>query len=116
MMITGEYKVKYQKNGNVHEYVYYHCSRKSKTIKCKNLVFAKKCWTNKFPLCFKKFLWRRIGRRNYFPCLKKTKKNPPNSALLLFKKCKRKFAPYKPSSSDFLMDIWSKTLNATPTA
>ncbi len=35
MMITGEYKVKYQKNGNVHEYVYYHCSRKSKNIKCK---------------------------------------------------------------------------------
>ncbi len=35
MMITGEYKVKKQKNGNVHEYVYYHCSRKSKTIKCK---------------------------------------------------------------------------------
>jgi site-specific DNA recombinase len=35
MMITGEYKVKKQKNGNIHEYVYYHCSRKSKTIKCK---------------------------------------------------------------------------------
>ena len=35
MMITGEYKVKHQKNGNVHEYVYYHCSRKSKTVKCK---------------------------------------------------------------------------------
>lgn len=35
MMITGEYKVKRQKNGNVHEYVYYHCSRKSKTTKCK---------------------------------------------------------------------------------
>ena len=35
MMITGEYKVKHQKNGNVHEYVYYHCSRKSKTVECK---------------------------------------------------------------------------------
>ncbi len=35
MMITGEYKVKHQKNGNTHEYVYYHCSRKSKTIVCK---------------------------------------------------------------------------------
>ena len=35
MMITGEYKVKRQKNGNEHHYVYYHCSRKSKTIKCK---------------------------------------------------------------------------------
>ncbi len=34
MMITGEYKVKKQKNGNVHEYVYYHCTKKSKTIKC----------------------------------------------------------------------------------
>ena len=35
MSITVEYKVKKQKNGNIHEYVYYHCSRKSKTIKCK---------------------------------------------------------------------------------
>jgi len=34
MSITGEYKVKKQKNGNVHEYVYYHCSKRSKTIKC----------------------------------------------------------------------------------
>ena len=33
MMITGEYKVKKQKNGNVHEYVYYHCTKKSK-LKC----------------------------------------------------------------------------------
>ena len=34
MMITGEYKVKKQKNGNVHNYIYYHCTKKSKTIKC----------------------------------------------------------------------------------
>jgi hypothetical protein len=34
MMITGEHKFKRQKNGNVHEYTYYHCSKKSKTIKC----------------------------------------------------------------------------------
>ena len=34
MMITGEYKVKKQKNGNIHEYVYYHCTKKSKTVKC----------------------------------------------------------------------------------
>ncbi len=35
MMITGEYKKKKQKNGNLHYYTYYHCSKKSKTIKCK---------------------------------------------------------------------------------
>ena len=34
MMVTGEYKVKRQKNGNVHEYHYYRCSKKSKTIIC----------------------------------------------------------------------------------
>ena len=33
-MITAEHKFKYQKNGNVHEYVYYRCTRKNKTIKC----------------------------------------------------------------------------------
>ena len=35
MMITGEYKVKKQKNGNVHEYIYYHCTKKNKSVKCK---------------------------------------------------------------------------------
>ncbi|OGN15311.1 MAG: hypothetical protein A3J47_04090 [Candidatus Yanofskybacteria bacterium RIFCSPHIGHO2_02_FULL_43_22] len=34
MMITAEHKIKRQKNGNVHNYVYYRCSRKSKAIKC----------------------------------------------------------------------------------
>ena len=35
MAITAEKKVKHQKNGNVHEYIYYRCSRKHKTIICK---------------------------------------------------------------------------------
>ena len=34
MMITGEQKTKHQKNGNSHHYVYYHCTRKHKTIRC----------------------------------------------------------------------------------
>jgi len=34
MMITGEKKVKHQKNGNEHRYVYYHCTHKSKRVKC----------------------------------------------------------------------------------
>ena len=34
MMITGEYKVKKQKNGNVHNYTYYHCTKKNKNVKC----------------------------------------------------------------------------------
>ena len=34
MMITGEYKVKKQKNGNEHYYIYYHCTKKRKGFKC----------------------------------------------------------------------------------
>ena len=35
MAITAEKKVKHQKNGNTHEYIYYRCTRKHKTITCK---------------------------------------------------------------------------------
>ncbi len=34
MMITGEYRVKKQKNGNIHDYIYYHCTKKRKNFKC----------------------------------------------------------------------------------
>ena len=34
MGITAEVRVKYQKNGNVHRYTYYRCTRKSRTHKC----------------------------------------------------------------------------------
>ncbi len=34
MAVTAEHKIKRQKNGNVHEYVYYRCTKKRKDIKC----------------------------------------------------------------------------------
>jgi len=34
MMITGEYRVKTQKNGTQHFYTYYHCTKKNKLVKC----------------------------------------------------------------------------------
>ena len=34
MSITGEYRVKKQKNGNTLDYIYYHCTKKNKSIKC----------------------------------------------------------------------------------
>ena len=35
MMFTAEMRVKRQKNGNVHTYTYYRCTRKSKTVVCR---------------------------------------------------------------------------------
>ena len=34
MMITSETHEKHQKNGNIHHYTYYRCSKKSKVVKC----------------------------------------------------------------------------------
>lgn len=34
MMITGEYRVKKQKNGTQHFYTYCHCTKKRKNFKC----------------------------------------------------------------------------------
>ncbi len=34
MGITGEYRTKKQKNGNVHDYIYYRCTKKNKEIVC----------------------------------------------------------------------------------
>ena len=34
LIITAEKRIKRQKNGNRHEYVYYHCTKKCKDIKC----------------------------------------------------------------------------------
>ncbi len=34
LMVTAEHKVKHQKNGNTHEYVYYRCTKKRKDVKC----------------------------------------------------------------------------------
>src|SRR3990167_5739912 len=35
MGITAELKEKHQKNGNIHHYTYYRCTRKNKAVKCK---------------------------------------------------------------------------------
>ena len=35
MGITAEVKEKHQKNGNVHHYTYYRCTRKNKAVRCK---------------------------------------------------------------------------------
>ena len=35
MGITAEVKEKHQKNGNIHHYTYYRCTRKNKAVKCK---------------------------------------------------------------------------------
>src|SRR3989339_666851 len=65
MMITGEYKVKKQKNGNVHEYVYYHCTKKNK----KRFLLSQSDWSDFLTAILTKILKRKyivLKKENYF--------------------------------------------------
>ena len=40
--VTAEHKFKHQKNGNVHEYVYYRCTKKRKDLRCLESALTEK--------------------------------------------------------------------------
>src|SRR3989339_1980565 len=58
MSITGEYKVKKQKNGNVHDYIYYHCTKKNKSIKCPEPCIRQKSLDEQISSLLQKFSLR----------------------------------------------------------
>jgi deoxyribodipyrimidine photolyase len=55
MMITGEYKVKKQKNGNVHYYTYYRCTKKRKDFKCPKPCIRQEKLDEQLSLLLQKF-------------------------------------------------------------
>ncbi|OGN03469.1 MAG: hypothetical protein A2651_01725 [Candidatus Yanofskybacteria bacterium RIFCSPHIGHO2_01_FULL_42_12] len=63
-MIAGEYKIKKQKNGNIHYYTYYHCSKKNKALKCKEPCTRQEELDKQISKSFKKFLWNKVGQKN----------------------------------------------------
>ena len=55
MGITAEVKVKKQQNGNVHNYVYYRCTRKSKLIRCREPFIREETLNLKISCLLEKF-------------------------------------------------------------
>ena len=55
MGITGEYRVKKQKNGNTHDYIYYHCTKKNKAIKCDEPCIRQESLDEQTSLLLQKF-------------------------------------------------------------
>ena len=55
MGITGEYRVKRQKNGNTHDYIYYHCTKKNKAIKCDEPCIREECLDEQISFLLQKF-------------------------------------------------------------
>jgi hypothetical protein len=90
MIITGEYKVKRQKNSNVHEYVYYHCSRKSKTIKCKELCIRQEVLDKQISSLLQKVSSSQNWAEQLLSMLEKDKKESAQSCTAFAQEAKNK--------------------------
>ena len=65
MMITGEYRIKKQKNGNEHHYIYYHCTKKNKSIKCPEPCIRQEELDKQISSLLQKFSLRGLGGKTF---------------------------------------------------
>lgn len=87
MMITAENKTKRQKNGNVHEYTYYRCTKKSKTMKCPEMRRIRRAVIISHS---KNFFAQRLGGGTQSSCFARPQKFRPVFDCL----CERKRKSY----------------------
>ncbi|MEK7642824.1 MAG: recombinase family protein, partial [Patescibacteria group bacterium] len=71
MMITAEDKVKICKNGNVHKYIYYHCTYKSKTIKCDESCVREEILTKQLNTTLSNYAMPSPWAKEFEVCMKK---------------------------------------------
>ncbi len=69
MSITGERRVKYQKNGNVHEYFYYRCTKKSSVMSCPEPYIRSEKLDRQLSALIKKFSLREDWARKLMAML-----------------------------------------------
>ena len=80
MGITGEYKVKRQKNGNEHYYTYYHCTRKNKMVKCKEPCIRQEGLDQQISSLLQKFSLREDWAEDLLKMLDKDKMETAQSS------------------------------------
>jgi len=73
MGITGEYKIKRQKNGNEHYYTYYHCTRKNKLVMCKESCIRQESLDQQISSLLQKFSLREDWAEDLLKMLEKDK-------------------------------------------
>ena len=79
-MITGEYKVKKQKNGNVHNYTYYRCTKKRKDMKCSEPYIRQEELDKRLSSLLQKFSLRPDWAAGLRAMLEKDKKEAAQSS------------------------------------
>ncbi len=90
MMITAESRIKKQKNGNVHHYVYYRCSRKSKTIKCAEPPVRQEVLEKQISSLLQKFSLKQDWAEELSKKLEKNKKETAQSSVAFVQEAQEK--------------------------
>ena len=90
MGITGEYKVKRQKNGNEHYYTYYHCTRKNKLVKCKEPCIRQESLDQQISSLLQKFSLREDWAEDLLKMLEKDKSDTVQSSAAFVQENKNK--------------------------
>jgi len=90
MMVTGEYKVKNQKNGNVHYYTYYRCTKKRKDFKCPESCIRQEVLDEQLSTLLQKFSLRPDWAVELREMLEKDKKKATQSATAFVQEVREK--------------------------
>src|SRR3989339_110161 len=82
MGITGEYRVKHQKNGNTHNYIYYHCTKKNKAIKCNEPCIRQENLDEQISFLLQKFTLSEDWAKQLTAMLEKDKNDQSTAAFV----------------------------------
>ena len=92
MMITGEFRIKRQKNGNEHHYVYYHCTKKNKAIKCSEPSIREEVLDTQLSSLIENFSLPEDWARQMFTMLEKDEHDGAHSSAAFVQESKEKTA------------------------
>ncbi|TSC94099.1 MAG: Resolvase protein [Parcubacteria group bacterium Licking1014_1] len=90
MAITGEYKVKKQINGNEHYYTYYHCTHKSKIIKCNEPCIRQEVLDKQISSLLQKFSLKKDWAEKLNKMLEKDKNKTSQSFVAFVQENKKR--------------------------
>ena len=92
MMVTGENKIKKQKNGREHHYVYYHCSKRSTVMNCPEPCIREEALDEQLSSLIQKYSLPEDWARQLLEMAAQQEKDGVQSSMAFVQEVKRKTA------------------------
>lgn len=114
-MITAEKRIKHQKNGNRHEYIYYHCTKKRKGMKCLESAVREEALNKSLTELLQEYALPDAWKADLIARLEQDEQNEQSSAHTFLAVTQTRVAGCKANSKDCLIVTSTKILTAIPT-